>query len=361
MKRWFVLATALLLPNASFAEEKVLNLYSWEAYFGAETVAKFEKETGIKVSYDLLDSNDIAETKLLTGKSGYDLVTVNLSPHFQRQLPTGVWATLDRSRLANLANLDRAMMERVAAVDPGNAHSVPWMWGTTGVGYNVDKVKAIMPDAPVDSLRMVFDPEVVSKFAGCGVGMLDSGDQVLALALIYLGLDPDTTDNGELDKAADLVAKVRPFVRKFHSSSYLNGLAEGDLCVALGFSGDMLIAGNRAREAGKPYTIAYRLAKEGNLVWTDVLAMPADAPHPEAALAFIDFVMRPEIAAAAANESGFSTANKAALPLVNETMRENANLYPSDEAQKKFHLPKALDQKALRLWSHAWERAKGLR
>ena len=361
MKRWLALATACLFATSAPAEEKVLYLYSWESYFSAQSIAAFEKETGIKVSYDLFDSNDMVETKMLTGKSGYDLVTVNLSPHLLRQLPVGVWAPLDRSRLANLGNLDPAVLARGESVDAGNAHNVPWMWGTTGVGYNVEKVAEIMPDAPVDSLRMVFDPQIVEKFASCGVGMLDDAEQVLGLALIYLGLNPDTTDKAELEKAVDVVTKVRPYVRKFHSSSYVNDLADGGLCLAIGFSGDMLITSSRAKEAGKPFTVTYRLSKEGNLVWTDVLAIPADASHPQAAHAFIDFFMRPEIAAAAAQETGFSTANKAALALLDEKLRANPNLYPSEEAQKRLHLPKALSQKALKMWSQAWDRAKGLR
>ncbi|MCT7664567.1 extracellular solute-binding protein [Shinella kummerowiae] len=361
MKRWLALATACLFATSALAEEKVLYLYSWESYFSAQSIAEFEKETGIKVSYDLFDSNDMVETKILTGKSGYDLVTVNLSPHLLRQLPVGVWAPLDRGRLSNLGNLDPAVLARGESVDAGNAHNAPWMWGTTGVGYNVEKVAEIMPDAPVDSLRMVFDPQIVEKFASCGVGMLDDAEQVLGLALIYLGLNPDTTDKAELEKAVDVVTKVRPYVRKFHSSSYVNDLADGGLCLAIGFSGDMLIASSRAKEAGKPFTVTYRLSKEGNLVWTDVLAIPADASHPEAAHAFIDFFMRPEIAAAATQETGFSTANKAALALLDEKLRANPNLYPSEEAQKRLHLPKALSQKALKMWSQAWDRAKGLR
>ena len=361
MKRWLALATTCLFATSAMAEEKVLYLYSWESYFSAKSITAFEKETGITVSYDLFESNDMVETKMLTGKSGYDLVTVNLSPHFLRQLPVGVWASLQRERLSNIGNLDPAALARGESVDAGNAHNVPWMWGTTGVGYNVEKVQAIMPDAPVDSLRMVFDPEVVSKFASCGVGMLDDAEQVLGLALLYLGLDPDTTDRDELEKAVEVVSKVRPYVRKFHSSSYVNDLADGGLCLAIGFSGDMLIASSRAKEAGKPFSITYRLAKEGNLVWADVLAIPADAAHPEAAHAFIDFFLRPEIAAAAATETGFSTANKAALPLLDEKLRTNPDLYPSEAAQERLHLPKALSQKALKMWSQAWDRAKGLR
>ena len=195
---------------------------------------------------------------------------------------------------------------------------------------------------------------LANEFAEAGAGLHQA-------SLIYLGLDPDTTDRDELEKAVEVVAKVRPYVRKFHSSSYVNDLADGGLCLAIGFSGDMLIASSRAKEAGKPFTITYRLAKEGNLVWADVLAVPADAAHPEAAHAFIDFFLRPEIAAVAATETGFSTANRAALPLLDEKLRSNADLYPSEEAQKRLHLPKALSQKALKMWSQAWDRAKGLR
>lgn len=360
MKRWLALAAACLFATSAMAEEKVLHLYSWDAYFGPKTIAQFEKETGIKVSYDVFDSNDLVETKMTMGHSGYDVITVNLSPHLLRQLPVGIWAELDKKRLANSSNLDPTVLAKAGEVDKDNAHSVPWMWGTTGVGYNVDKVRAIMPDAPVDSLRMVFDPEIVAKFAPCGVAMLDDAEQVLGLALIYLGLDPDTTNREDLQKAVDVIAKVRPYIRRFHSSSYINGLAEGDLCLALGFSGDMQIANSRAKEAGRPFSITYRLSKEGNLMWSDVLAIPTDAPHPEAAHAFIDFVMRPEIAAAAATETGFSTANKAALGLLDEKLRGNADLYPGAEAQKRFHLPRALDQKALKMWTRAWNRAKGL-
>ncbi len=360
MKFWPALAAACFFATSALAEEKVLHLYSWESYFGPDTISKFEKETGIKVSYDLFDSNDMVETKILTGGSGYDAITINLSPHLQRELPVGVWATLDKGRLSNLGNLDPAVVARVDEIDKGGAHGVPWMWGTTGVGYNIDKIKAIMPDAPVDSLRMLFDPEIVSKFAPCGVTMLDDSEQVLGLALIYLGLDPDTTNPDELQKAVDVVTRVRPYVRKFHSSSYINDLAEGDACVALGFSGDMHIADIRAKEAKRPFSITYRLSNEGNLMWADVLAVPSDAPHPEAAHAFIDFVMRPEIAASAARDTGFSTANKAALALLDEKLRTDPDLYPSAEAQKRFHLPKALDQKALKMWSKAWNRAKGL-
>jgi putrescine transport system substrate-binding protein len=346
------------MTSSAFAGE--VRLYSWEAYFGADSIKKFETETNNTVTYDVFDSNDTVETKMLAGNSGYDVVTPNLSPHLARQIPVKIWGELDKAMLPNLGNLDPELMAKVSEADMDGFHAVPWMWGTTGVGHNVDKIKAIMPDAPVDSWKMVFDPEVAAKFRDCGISMLDDAEQVLGSALIYLGLDPDTDDPAVLEKAVDLVAKVRPFIRQFHGSSYIAGLAAGDLCVALGYSGDMQVATNRAKEAGNSFAISYRIPEEGNFVWFDTLAIPSDAPNREGAHAFIDFMMKPEVAAAAANETGFATANKAALSLVTEKIRNNPNYYPSPDAQKKFHLPKVKSEKAEKMWQRAWNRAKGI-
>jgi putrescine transport system substrate-binding protein len=351
---------ALLALGALPASAGEVRLYSWEAYFGAESIKAFEAESGNTVTYDVFDSNDTVETKILAGQSGYDVVTPNLSPHLARQLPLKAWAELDKSKLANIGNMSPELMAKLDEVDPGNAHAVPWMWGTTGVGHNEEKIRAIMPDAPVDSWRMIFDPEIAAKFKDCGISVLDDAEQVLGSALIYLGEDPDTSDPAVLEKAVELVSKVRPFIRQFHGSSYIAGLAAGDLCVAMGYSGDMLMATNRAKEAGNSFIISYRLPKEGNLVWFDTLAVPADAPNPDAALAFINFMMKPEIAAKAANETGFATANIAAIDQVDESIRNNPNFYPGPDAQKKFRLPKVKDEKAEKLWQRAWNRAKGI-
>jgi putrescine transport system substrate-binding protein len=237
---------------------------------------------------------------------------------------------------------------------------VPWMWGTTGVGHNEEKVKAIMADAPVDSWRMLFDPEIAAKFKDCGISLLDNSEQVLGSALIYLGEDPDTEDEAVLEKAVQLVSKLRPFVRQFSDTSYVGGLAAGDLCLVMGYSGDMQVATNRAKEAGNSFIVSYRLPKEGNLVWFDTLTVPADAPNPDGAFAFINFMMRPEIAAKAANETGFATANQAAADLVSPDIKNNANYYPGSDAQKKFRLPKVKSAAADKLWQRAWNRAKGV-
>lgn len=353
-------ASILALGMAMPVRADEMRLYSWESYFGADSIAQFQKETGTTVVYDVFDSNDTVETRILAGDSGYDVVTPNLSPHLARQVPLGVWAKLDKSKLPNAVNMDPALMATLAKVDPGNEHAMPWMWGTTGIGYNAAMIKAIMPDAPVDSWAMVFDPKIAAKFAGCGIAMLDDSEQILGSVLIYLGLDPDTNNEADIEKAAEVIKAVRPYVRQFHGSNYIAGLAAGDLCLAVGYSGDMLVATKRATEAGKPQTIEYRLPKEGNLVWFDTLAIPADAPNPVAAHAFINFVMRPDIAAKAANETGFSTANLAALPMVDEAIRGNPNYYPTAEAAAKFHLPSVKSDKMLKVWDRAWNRAKGI-
>jgi putrescine transport system substrate-binding protein len=351
---------ALLAAMSAAAIAGEVRLYSWESYFGADSIKAFEMESGHTVIYDLFDSNDTVETKILAGDSGYDVVTPNLSPHLARQVPLKAWAAIDKSKLSNIANMSPELMAKLAEVDPGNTHAVPLTWGTTGVGYNEEKIKTIMGDAPVDSWRMLFDPDVAAKFKDCGISMLDDAEQVLGSALIYLGENPDTDDEAVLEKAVQLISKVRPFIRQFHGSNHIAGLAAGDLCVSMGYSGEMLIATNRAKEAGNNFNINYRLPKEGNFVWFDTMAIPADAPNPDGALAFINFMMRPDIAAKTANETGFSTANQAAIPMVLESIRSNPNYYPDQEAQKKFRLPKVKDEKAEKLWQRAWNRAKGI-
>jgi putrescine transport system substrate-binding protein len=301
------------------------------------------------VIYDVFDSNDTVETRILAGDSGYDVVTPNLSTHFARQLPLGVWAELDAAQLPNAVNLDPGLMATLAKVDPGNAHAMPGMWGTTGIGHNVEMIKAIMPDAPVDSWAMAIDPAIAAKFANCGIGMLDDGEQMLGMALIYLGLSPDTEDEAEIERAVAVIAAVRPFVRQFHGSSYIAGLAAGDPCLAVGYSGDMLVATTRATEAGTAQNIDYRLPKEGNLVWFDTMTIASDAPNSAAAHAFVNFMMKPEIAAIAANETGFATANLAALPLVSEAIRSNPNYYPTPEASAKFRLPNVKSDAIVRI------------
>jgi putrescine transport system substrate-binding protein len=352
------LASSLLLTAAPAGADE-LHLYSWSDYFGASLISTFTKESGTKVVYDVFDSNDIVETKLLTGKSGYDVVTPNLSPHFARQLQANVWAPLDPAALPNIKNIDAGVMQQLVKVDPKGLHGVPWMWGTTGVIFNVEKIKAIMPDAPVDSWAMLFDPEIVAKFATCGVVMLDDGEQVLGSVLIYQGKDPNTATAEDIDAAAALITKLRPSIRHFHTSEYLNGLAAGDYCLALGFSGDARVASLRAAESKQAFKIEYRLPKEGALMYFDVLAVPADAPNADAGVKFLNFVMRPEIAAGAANETGFATANAEAMKMVDPALRDDKNLYPTSESISKLTVPRVFSPNELRIWHKAWRKAIG--
>jgi putrescine transport system substrate-binding protein len=283
-----------------------------------------------------------------------------MTPHFARQLAVGIWGPLDKSKLSNIGNIDAGLMAKLAEVDPGNTHGVPWMWGTTGIIFNVEKVRSIIPDAPVDSWAMFFDPAIAAKFEKCGIAMLDDAEQVLGAALIYLGKPADSEEPADLDAAVEVLRKVRPFVRKFHGSEYTNGLANGEYCVAIGYSGEALIAQNRSKEAGRNFDIQYRIPKEGALAYTDVLAVPKDAPNPGAANAFINTMMRPEVAAAAAIETGFATANREAMKLVPAELTSNPNLYPPAEVIKRLTLPRVHSQKILRAWQKAWLKAKGL-
>jgi putrescine transport system substrate-binding protein len=351
------LATAIAGPAG--AEE--VHLYSWSDYMGSKAIPAFTSETGTKVIYDVFDNNDLAETKLLAGKSGYDVATPNVSPHFARQLAAGIWAPLDKSKLANLVNIDSGILKKLSDIDPGNARGVPWLWGTTGIIFNAQKVREIMPGAPVNSWKLLFDPQVISKFKTCGVLMLDDAEQVLGSALIYLGKPADTDNEADIAAAVDVIKKIRPFVQKFHSSEYTDGLANGDYCIVLGFSGDAHVAALRSKEAGHPLDIQYRIPDEGALVYTDVLAVAKDAPNATAAHAFINTLMRPEIAAAAAIETGFATANSEAKKLVPQEITSDPNLYPTADIMAKLTLPKVQSPKATRMWQKAWQKAIGLR
>lgn len=359
MTRLKALALTTCLTFAAPALADDIRLYSWSDYFGAKSIAQFSEEFKTKVVYDVFDNNDIVETKLLTGGSGYDVVTPNLSPHFARELSANVWADLDPAKLPNQKNIDPGIMAQLTKVDPKGLHGLPWMWGTTGIVYNVDKIKAIMPDAPVDSWKMLFDPKTVEKFAGCGVAMLDDDEQVLGSALIYLGKNINNATEADIDAAQAVVTAIRPFVRKFHSSEYIGGLAAGDYCIALGFSGDARVASLRAQESKQTFSIDYRLPKEGALLYFDVLAIPADAPNIAGGTEFINFLMRPEVAATAANETGFATANAEAMKLVDPELRDNKNLYPSSDTISKLTIPRIFDNKELRYRHKAWQKALG--
>lgn len=351
------MAAALVAFDAA-AQQRMVNVYNWSDYIAADAVAKFTKETGVKVNYDVYDSNEVVEAKLTAGKAGYDIVVPTSSPFVARQIPAGFYQKLDKSKLKNYGNLDPEIMKRLAAYDPGNEYGVPWMWGTSGIGYNVDKVKKAMPDAPVYSLSLLFDPAIVSKFKSCGVMMLDSPTDVIPAALKYLGLDPDSKKTEDLDKAAEAVLKIRPYVRKFHSSEYIDRLANGDICIAFGFSGDVIQASNRANEAKKGVKVAYSIPTEGALFWVDTMVIPKDAPNPDLAHLWIDFMLKPEIAASSSDFVGYANGNKAAFPLVSEEVRNNPSVYPPAEVMARLYTLTPADRDYERARTRAWTRIK---
>lgn len=339
------------------AEEKVLNVYNWSDYIAEDTIANFEKQTGIKVNYDVFDSNEVLEAKLLAGNSGYDVV-VPSAGFMERQIQAGVFAKLDKGKLKNYGNLDKEILERVAAHDPGNDHSIPYMWGTTGFGYNINKVKETMPDAPVDSWAMLFDPNVVSKLQGCGVTLLDAPTEVFANLMGYLGRDPNSEKKEDVALFEEHMLKVRPYIKYFHSSQNINDLANGEICVAMGWSGDMLIARDRADEAGQGVEIAYVIPKEGAVMWFDNLAIPSDAPHPANAHLFLDYIMEPKVAAAISNYVFYANANSASLPDVDEEVKTDPGIYPTDEVKANLFPDLADSPKFTRLLTRAWTKIK---
>jgi len=339
------------------AGERVVNFFNWSDYIEPSVLTDFTAATGIRVQYDTFDSNDILETKLLAGKSGYDVV-VPTAYFLQRQIKAGVFQKLDKSKLPNLVNAWDEISRRLAVYDPGNQYAVNYMWGTVGIGYNVAKAKAALGGQPIDSWDVLFKPELIAKFKDCGVYMLDSSDDVLPAALHYLKLDPNSTDQADLEKAADLVAKVRPFVRKFHSSEYLNALATGDICLVLGFSGDVKQAQKRAAEAKNGIEIGYAIPRDGAQLWFDNLAIPKDAAHANEALALIDYLLKPEVAAKNTNFIAYANGNAASRAFIDPAILNDRGIYPDADMMARLYTISAHDQKTQRLMNRLWTRAK---
>lgn len=348
-------SVATAAPND---EEKVLNIYNWSDYIAEDTISNFEKETGIKVTYDVFDSNELLEAKMVSGNTGYDLVVPSLQ-YLSRQVQAGVFQPLDKSRLSNWSNLDPVIMARIATLDPGNAHAVNWLWGTTGIGYNVAKVKAALgPNAPVDSWDLVFKPENISKLKACGVAVLDTPGELLPIALNYLGENPVSEDEAVIRKGEALLTKVRPFITEFNSSEYINELANGDICVAIGWSGDVFQAASRAAEAKNGMEIKYNIPKEGAPMWFDMMAIPKDAKHPNNAHLFLNYIMRPEVMAGISNYVAYANANKASTPMVDKAILDNPNVYPTPDTMKKLFTFAVLPPDVDRLYTRIWTKLK---
>lgn len=351
-------ALALMaLVSGPAAAEKEVRVYNWSDYIDESILADFTKETGIKVIYDVFDSNEVLETKLLAGKTGYDIV-VPTGSFLSRQIKAGVFQKLDKSKIPNISNLWPEVTERVAVYDPGNEYAITYMWGTTGVGYNEGKILERMKDAPVNSLKMIFDPEVVAKFKDCGIFVLDSPEDIIPPALNYLGLDPNTTSADDFKKAEELLMKIRPFIKKFHSSEYIDAMANGDACMALGWSGDLLQAATRAEEAKNGHVIKYNIPSEGTQMWFDMMAIPADAPHAEEAHIFLNYLHRPEVIAKASDYIAYANGNLASQKLMSEEVFKNPAVYPDEATMKKLYVKTAWDDKTQRLVTRMWTRIK---
>src|ERR1700681_4875731 len=346
-------------PGSSGAPDsgKVLNLYIWSDYLAPNALPDFERQTGIKVHVSYFDTNETLETRLLAGHSGFDVVVPTAS-YFERQIKAGVYLTLDKSKLPNLKNMDPQLMSKVALHDPDNAHGIIYTWGTNGIGFNEKMVRELMPDAPLDSWRMVFDPAVASKVAKCGISVLDSPAEMLRAVYSYLGKDPNSQSPDDLVLAEAVLAKIRPYIRNINSSEYIEALANGDLCIAVGYNGDVMQARDRAREANKGIEIKYVVPKEGSILWFDMLAVPKDAPHPDSAYAFMNYIMIPQVIADISNFKRYANANIASKPLVLAAVKDDPGIYPPPELRQRLAVQLADSADQTRAITRVWQRFK---
>ncbi len=339
------------------AGSKVLNLYIWSDYLAPNTLADFEKQTGIKVHVAYYDTNETLETKLLAGSSGFDVVVPTAS-YFERLIKAGAFMVLDKSRLPNLKNMDPQLMARVTHNDPDNAHGVIYLWGTNGIGYNEKMVKALMPDAPLDSWSLVFEPAVAAKVAKCGISVLDSPAEMIRAVYSYLGKDPNSQSAEDLAAAESVLTKIRPFIRNIHSSEYIEALANGDLCIAVAYNGDVMQARDRAREANKGIDIKYSVPKEGTILWFDMLAIPKDAPDPDSAYAFLNYMMDPKVIADVSNFKRYADANAAAQALVLPEVKNDPGIYPTPQQRQALTVQLSDSPDQTRAVTRVWQKFK---
>ncbi|MDE3739749.1 MULTISPECIES: extracellular solute-binding protein [Pseudomonas] len=358
MKARILLAGALLGASLNAVAEPQVRIYNWFDYIGPDTLKNFQADSGIKPQYDVYDSNEVLEAKLLSGNSGYDLVVPSDSflPNYMK---AGVFQPLDKSKLPNWKNLNPALLKVLAAKDPGNQYVMPYMWGTNGIAYNVDKVKAVLGEnAPVDSWELIFNPDNLAKLKQCGVAFLDSPTEVIPEVLHYLGLSPNSHNPDDYKKAEELLAKLRPHVSYFSSSKFVTDLANGEVCVALAWSGGAMQAAARAREAGNGVKVEYRIPKEGTAAWFDVLAIPKDAQNVEQAHAFLNYLLRPEVVAPISDHVAYANPNQAADQLTSAELRDNPNVYPPAEVQARLFSVEMLPPKLERIRTRTWTKVK---
>lgn len=357
-----VFGVGILLATGSYAaaQQKTLNIFNWSDYIGPDVIKNFEKETGIKVNYDATtDNNETIETKLQAGGSNYDIAVPTLNLFGARGIAAGLYQKIDKTKLKNYGNIDpNALAFMAKSGDPGNEYAVPWVMAIDAIGYNVQKIHQIMPDAPTTSLKMLFDPAVVSKFKSCGIMFLDSPTDVIPMALFYLGRDPNSENPKDLEAVGELLMKIRPYIRKFDSSAYIDALAAGDICLALGFSTDIALAGKRAKEAGKKFEVKLQIPSEGSQSYVDSLMIPKGAKNIDAAYQFIDYVLRGEVSAETSNFIGARTANLAAMKFLKPEIANNPGLFPSADVQKSLYSVKPLSKEATKARTRLWTKIK---
>ena len=337
--------------------EKVLNVYNWSDYIEPSLLEQFEKETGIKVNYEVMDNNDLLDTKLRAGRTGYDVVVPSAS-YLANQIKSNIYQKLDRSKLKNWGNLDPVILGKLDAFDPGNQYAVDYMWGTSGVAYNEEKIKEIDPNAPVNSFAMFYDPNQIKKYQKCGVSVLDAPGEVVGTVLMYLGKDANSENLDDLKAAEQVLMSIRPYIRKVESSAYIDNLANGEWCLVLGWSGDVLQAASRAEEAKKGFHVKYHIPKEGAVQFFDTLAIPADAAHVKNAHLFIDFLNRPEVAAKNSNFISYANGNSASFPMIDDAVKKNPDVYPPPELAAKLvpDLPESAEY--TKQLTRVWQRFK---
>ncbi|GAB6388786.1 polyamine ABC transporter substrate-binding protein [Stutzerimonas marianensis] len=351
------LIVAVAVSGAVSAQAASVHIYNWSDYIGETTLEEFEKETGIKPVYDVFDSNETLEGKLLAGRTGYDVVVP--SNHFLgKQIKAGAFQKLDRSKLPNWENLDPSLLKQLEKNDPGNAYAAPYLWGTNGIGYNVEQVTTALGIEKVDSWAVIFEPENAKKLAGCGIALLDSADEMIPAMLNYLGLDPNSENPDDYAKAEAKLLEIRPYVRYFHSSKYVSDLANGNICIAAGFSGDVFQAAARADEAGKGIDIAYSIPKEGGNLWFDMLAIPADAQNVEQAHTFINYLLKPEVIASVSDYVGYANPNVKADALMDQEVRNDPAVYPPQAVLDRLYVSAELPPKVMRLMTRTWTKVK---
>ncbi|MEI7050929.1 polyamine ABC transporter substrate-binding protein [Pseudomonas koreensis] len=352
-----LLATAGLTIAVGAQAAGTVHIYNWSDYIGETTLADFQKETGIKPVYDVFDSNETLEGKLLAGRTGYDVVVP--SNHFLgKQIKAGAFQKLDRSQLPNYSNLDPVLLKRLEQNDPGNQYAVPYLWGTNGIGYNVEKVKAVLGIDKIDSWSVLFEPENIKKLHSCGVAFLDSADEMMPTVLNYMGLNANSTNPKDYAKATDKLLAVRPYVTYFHSSKYIGDLANGDICVAIGFSGDIFQAKHRAEEAKKGVNIAYSIPKEGGALWFDMLAIPKDSSNVKEAHAFINYLLKPEVIAQVSDYVGYANPNPGSDKLMEQSIRTDEAVYPPQAVLDKTYVSVELPPNIQRLMTRSWTKVK---